>query len=109
MRVEEVLIILCMAAATFFTRFASPLLLDRTGVPGWLIRLLKHVPTAMLTALIAPALLAPQGYLHLGPENHYLLAGAVAAFMAWRGQHPAVTMGSGMAVMLVLRMGGIGG
>jgi len=108
MRAEEVLIILCMAAATFFTRFASPLLLDRTGVPGWLVRLLKHVPTAMLTALIAPALVAPQGYLQLGPENHYLLAGAVAAFMAWRGQHPAVTMGSGMAVMLILRMGGIG-
>ena len=45
MRVEEVLIILCMAAATFFTRFASLLLLDRTGVPAWLVRLLKHVPT----------------------------------------------------------------
>ena len=109
MRTEEVLTILCMAAATFFTRFASPLLLDRTGVPGWLVRLLKHVPTAMLTALIAPSLLAPQGYLQLGLENHYLVAGAVAAFMAWRGQHPAVTMGSGMAVMLVLRMGGIVG
>ncbi len=109
MRAEEVMTILCMAAATFFTRFASPLLLDRTGVPTWLVRLLKHVPTAMLTALIAPALLAPQGYLQLSPDNHYLLAGAVAAFMAWRRQHPAVTMGSGMAVMLILRMGGIGG
>ncbi len=108
MRTEVVLTILCMAVATYFTRFASLLLLDRTGVPRWMAKLLKHVPTAMLTALIAPALLSPQGYLHIGPGNHYLLAGAVAAFMAWRGQHPAVTMGSGMAVMLVLRMGGIG-
>ena len=107
MRLEVVLIILSMAAATYFTRFASPLLLDRTGVPRWMVRLLKHVPTAMLAALIAPALLAPQGYLQIGPGNHYLLAGAVAAFMAWRRQPPAVTMGSGMAVMLLLRMGGL--
>ena len=107
MRLEVVLTILCMAAATYFTRFASPLLLDRTGVPRWMVRLLKHVPTAMLAALIAPALLAPQGYLQIGPGNHYLLAGAVAAFMVWRRQPPAVTMGSGMAVMLLLRMGGL--
>ena len=107
MRLEVVLTILCMAAATYFTRFASPLLLDRTGVPRWMVRLLKHVPPAMLAALIAPALLAPQGYLQIGPGNHYLLAGAVAAFMAWRRQPPAVTMGSGMAVMLLLRMGGL--
>ena len=107
MRLEVVLTILCMAAATYFTRFASPLLLDRTGVPRWMVRKLKHVPTAMLAALIAPALLAPQGYLQIGPGNHYLLAGAVAAFMAWRRQPPAVTMGSGMAVMLLLRMGGL--
>ena len=107
MRLEVVLTILCIAAATYFTRFASPLLLDRTGVPRWMVRLLKHVPTAMLAALIAPALLAPQGYLQIGPGNHYLLAGAVAAFMAWRRQPPAVTMGSGMAVMLLLRMGGL--
>ena len=107
MRLEVVLTILCMAAATYFTRFASPLLLDRTGVPRWMVRLLKHVPTAMLAALIAPALLAPQGYLQIGPGNHYLLAGAVAAFMAWRRQPPAVTMGSGMSVMLLLRMGGL--
>ncbi len=107
MRLEVVLTILCMAAATYFTRFASPLLLDRTGVPRWMVRLLKHVPTAMLAALIAPALLAPQGYLQIGPGNHYLLAGAVAAFMAWRRQPPAVTMGFGMDAMLLIRMGGL--
>lgn len=105
MRSEIVFTILCMAAATYFTRFASPLLLGSTGVPRWLARLLKHVPTAMLTALIAPALLAPQGAVDIGPANHYLLAGLVAAFMAWRRQPPAVTMGSGMAMMLILRWG----
>lgn len=106
MNPEVVLTILCMAAATYFTRFASLLLLDRTGVPCWLTRLLKHVPTAILTALIAPALLAPQGIVEISLANHYLIAGAVAAFMAYHRQHPAVTMGSGMATMLILRMMG---
>lgn len=105
MRVDEGLVILAMAAVTYFTRFASVLLLDRTGIPGWLSRVLKHVPTAMLTALIAPALLAPRGYLQIEPGNHYLIAGFVAAFLAWRRQHPAITMGAGMAAMLILRMG----
>jgi len=108
MRFEIVVTILCMAVATYFTRFASPLLLGRTGVPQGLARLLKHVPTAILTALVVPALLAPQGFVEIGPANHYLIAVAVAAFMAYRRQHPAVTMGSGMAVMLILRMGGFG-
>ncbi len=107
MRSEVVFTILCMALATYFTRVASPLLLGRTGVPRWLEQLLKHVPTAMLTALIAPAILAPQGFVDIGPANHYLIAGTVAAFMAYRRQHPAVTMGSGMAMMFILRMGGM--
>jgi branched-subunit amino acid transport protein len=106
MRSEIVFTILCMAVATYITRFSSSLLLGNTGVPRWLARLLKHVPTAMLTALIVPALLAPQGFLEISPGNHYLIAGTVAAFMAYRRQSPAVTMGSGMAVMLMLRVGG---
>jgi branched-subunit amino acid transport protein len=106
MRAEIVLTILGMTAATYFTRIASPLLLGKTGVPRWLARLLKHVPTAMLTALIAPALLAPQGFVEIGLSNHYLLAGMVAAFLAYRRHHPAVTMGLGMATMLILRLGG---
>lgn len=103
MRSEIVLTILAMAAVTFLTRFASPALLGGTRIPNWFGRLLKHVPTAILTALIAPALLAPHGSIALTLENHYLLAGAVAAFMAYRRQPPVVTMGVGMAVMLALR------
>ena len=108
MRPEIVLTILGMALATYFTRFASPLLLARTGIPAWLGRLLKQVPTAMLTALVAPALLAPQGVVEISLANHYLIAGAVAALMAGRRLHPAVTMSSGMAIMLVLRWGSFG-
>lgn len=104
MRIEFFLNILAMAAATFVTRFASVGLLGGTGVSVWFGRFLKHVPTAMLTALIAPSLFAPRGYIELTFSNHYLLAGMVAALAAYHRQPPIVTMGAGMAMMLVLRV-----
>ena len=103
MRVDIVLTILAMSAATYFTRITSPALLGATGIPKWLEKMLKHVPTAMLTALIAPALVAPKGFLDLSLSNYYLLAGLVAGFLAYRNHPPAITMGIGMAVMLGLR------
>ncbi|MEG6584275.1 AzlD domain-containing protein [Dendrosporobacter sp. 1207_IL3150] len=103
MRTEIMLTIVAMAIATFLTRFTSPALLGNTRLPDWFVRLLKHVPTAMLTALIAPALLAPKGIVEVALTNHYLIAGLVAAYVAYRRQPPIATMGSGMAVMLLLR------
>lgn len=97
------LTILAMAVATFLTRFTSPAVLGNLRLPCWFERMLKHVPTAMLTALIAPALLLPQGTLAFTVNNHYLIAGLVAAFVAYRRQPPIATMSAGIAVMLALR------
>ena len=103
MRIEILLAILVMAGATFFTRFASPALLAGKELPAWAERLLKHVPTAMFTALIVPALVAPQGDIMLTWRNHYLLAGLAAAGVAYAQDRPGVTMAAGMAVMFALR------
>ena len=103
MRIEFVMNILAMAIATYVTRFTSVGLLGGGSLPNWLGRLLKHVPTAMLTALIAPALFAPRGSLEITFANHYLLAGAVAALVAYNRQHPIATMGAGIGTMLALR------
>ncbi|MCC5463851.1 AzlD domain-containing protein [Pelosinus baikalensis] len=102
MRFEILMNILAMAVVTFVTRFASIGLLG--DVPAGLGRFLKHVPTAILTALIAPALFAPKGYIALTFSNHYLLAGIVTALVAYNRQPPIVTMGAGMTMILVLRM-----
>lgn len=103
MRIEIMFTILVMAVATFATRFASQALLGSKGVNPQFSRFLKHVPTAMLTALIAPAIFAPQGVIAVTSDNPYLIAGAVAAFLAYRRQPPIVTMGGGMVVMLAIR------
>ena len=107
MRTEIVLIIMGMAAVTFFTRFASAVLFRQTGVPVWFERWMKHVPTGILTALIIPALLLPKGYLDVSIHNHYLLAGLVATVAACFFRNAIVTMSLGLVAMLSLRFLGV--
>jgi branched-subunit amino acid transport protein len=104
MRNDILLLILGMAVVTFLTRFGAQLAFRGTGIPAWLERWLRHVPTGILTALIVPSLLLPQGRLDLTWHNPYLLAGLVAALAAWRIGSVPVTMGVGMAAILLLRL-----
>lgn len=107
MRLEIIITIIIMALVTFLTRFAAPAMMNNIRISPWTGRVLSHMPTAILAALIAPAIIAPQGYIAFTTGNHYLWAGLVAAFLAYRRQPPVVTMGAGMAVMLLLRSVGV--
>ena len=107
MRTEIFLIIMGMATVTFFTRFAPAVLFRQTGVPVWFERWMKHVPTGILTALIIPALLLPQGYLDVSIHNHYLLAGLVAITATYIFDNALVTMSLGLVAMLSLRYLGL--
>ena len=106
-RSEIFLIILGMAAVTFLTRFGAPVLFRYTGIPLWLERWLKHIPTAILTALIVPSLLLPRGHLDLSVHNHYLLAGIVAAVVAYKSRNVIITIGLGIITMFTLRWFGL--
>lgn len=50
-------IILGMAAGTFLIRFAFLGLVGDRPLPGWLLRLLRYTPVAVLPAVVAPMLL----------------------------------------------------
>ncbi|HWR43007.1 AzlD domain-containing protein [Sporomusa sp.] len=107
MRFEMMLIIVGMAAVTFFTRFGAVALLKKTGLPTWFERWLKHLPTAVLTALIVPSLILPQGRVDFSLNNHYLLAGILAAVVAYTFRNAILTMGLGLMAILSLRWLGI--
>jgi len=103
MRIEIMMIILGMGAVTFFTRFGSLAIFRQTGMhPSW-ERWLKHVPTGILTALIVPTLLLPEGKVDLSLNNHYLIAGIIAALVAYQSRNAILTMSLGMAAMFILR------
>lgn len=100
MRNEMLFIILGMAAVTYLTRFSFIFLFRYIKEPGKLDRWIKHVPTSVLTVMIVPALILPEGHIDLSLDNRYLFAGIVSALVAWKTRNIFITMFSGMAVIL---------
>lgn len=88
---------------TFGTRLSFIFLLDRLTPPPWLYRGLRFVPVAVLTAIIIPELLLHSGSLDFSITNHRLLAGLLAALVAWRTRSALLTILIGMAALLVLQ------
>jgi branched-subunit amino acid transport protein len=97
------ILIIGMAAVTFLTRFGAQLLFRHMGKPDKVDRWLKHVPTGILTALIIPPILMPKGQMDISLHNNYLLAGILAAFIAYRFRNTVVTMIVGLTTVVILR------
>jgi branched-subunit amino acid transport protein len=97
------LIFLGMALATYFTRYAMIAALGRE-VPPLLQHWLRHVPVAVLAALVAPAAFAPHDRLEIGLPAWAVLAGAV---VAWRTRSVLWTIVGGLVMFWVLRALGL--
>jgi branched-subunit amino acid transport protein len=91
-----------MGIVTYAIRLSLILLIGRVRVPPLLSRALRFVPPAVLAALILPELLLPGGALDLSPTNPRLLAGLLAALVAWRSRSPLLAIGAGMLVLWAL-------
>jgi branched-subunit amino acid transport protein len=89
---------------TFFTRWSFIALLDKLNAPAWLARALRFVPVAVLPAIIVPDLVLRGGALALTLGNERLIAGLIAITVAWRTKNTLLTIGVGMAALLVLRV-----
>lgn len=66
-------------------------------------RALRFVPPAVLSAIIFPELLRPAGVLDISLDNLRLLAGIIAALVAWRTKNALLTIGAGMAALWILQ------
>ncbi|MBP6015512.1 MAG: AzlD domain-containing protein [Candidatus Promineofilum sp.] len=97
------LAILGMGVITFLIRLSPFLLPERVMLPPWLLRALRYVPAAVLSAIILPELLLPAGTLDLSLGNERLLAGLVAAVVAWRTRNVFVIVALGMIVLWLLQ------
>jgi branched-subunit amino acid transport protein len=90
---------------TFLIRFSFVGLLGRWEPPRWVQRSLRFVPPAVLSAIVFPELLLREG--HLAPLNPRLLAGVLAALVAWRTRSAVAAIAVGMgALLLVQALGG---
>jgi branched-subunit amino acid transport protein len=96
------------AAVTFALRLSFIVLLGRIEVPPFLERALRYVPAAVLTAVVIPLLFYQEGALDVSLGNERLLAGLLAALIAWRTRNVLLTLGGGMAMLWTLQAVGIG-
>lgn len=88
------LTIIGMGLITYALRLPMILLLGRLEIPPLMRRALRFVPPAVLSAIILPELLLG-GWMRL-------VAGAVAALIAWRTKNVLATLAGGLVTLWIL-------
>jgi branched-subunit amino acid transport protein len=97
------LLLLAMGAVTFLIRLSAIGLLGGAEIPPLVRRALRFVPPAVLSAIIFPELLVRDGALRLGLGNARLIAGVIAAAVAWRTRNVLLTIAVGMGALWILQ------
>jgi len=100
---SEVALIIGMFVITFGIRFIMFALAGKMTFPNWLEMALKFVPPAVLTAIIVPSVVMPQGVIDFSLYNNYLVAAIVAVIIALVTKNLLKTIGLGMIFFLVLK------
>jgi branched-subunit amino acid transport protein len=93
------LTIIAVGIVTVVLRVSFILLLGHIDMPGALLRMLRYVPPAVLSALIVPELVVQQERIVVGWQNPRLIAGVIAALIAWRTKNVLLTIAVGMIVL----------
>ena len=96
------LIIVGMGIVTYAIRLSLIVLLGRLDVPPLVQRALRFVPPAVLSAIILPEVLRPGGALDISFGNDRLIAGVLAAVVAWRTRNVFLSIAVGMIALWIL-------
>jgi branched-subunit amino acid transport protein len=90
-----------MAVVTFSIRYVLLPFSGRIRLSPGVQRALGYVPPAVLTAIIVPMSLMPDGHaLELSLTNPYLVGALATAIIGWVGKNLLVTIVGGMGVFL---------
>ncbi len=94
--------VIVIGVITLLTRASFIVLAERLTLPQPVQRALQFTPIAALTAILIPEVVAPSGSFNLTLAAPRLLAGAVAAVIAWRTRNIMLTIIVGMALLWLL-------
>jgi branched-subunit amino acid transport protein len=100
---KEIILILGMALVTFGVRYPVLAVVGRIDLPQPVLRALKYVPVAVLTAITTTAVLIPQDEIWISYANAYLVGAIAAVLIAWRTRNLLLTIVLGMAIFLLWR------
>jgi branched-subunit amino acid transport protein len=89
---------------TFTIRLSFIYLVDKFTMPDWFRRALRFVPAAVLSAIILPELVSPNGAVDFSLRNAQLLAGVVAILVAWRTKNMLMTIAVGMLALFGIQL-----
>ena len=99
---ETVYLIAGMFLVTFSIRYGLLPLSGRIRFTPGIQRALNYVPPAVLTAIIVPAALMPDGHtLQLTPANPYLVGAIGTTLIGWLGKNLLITIIGGMAAFVI--------
>ena len=97
-------LIFVVGAINFAARLSFIALFARREMSPLLARALRHVPAAMLTAIVVPAIVfAAPGELRLDIGNVKLIAALIAGVVAWRWRNTMLTIAVGMVSLWLLQ------
>ncbi len=97
------IVIIGMGLITFAIRITPIILLERFDLSDTVRQGLRFVPAAVLSAIIFPELLMPGGTFDISLTNVRLLAGLLAALVAWRTKNVLYTIAVGLVVLWLLQ------
>ncbi len=97
------LIILGGMVVTYFTRLSFTVLIPPDRISPTFARGLVYIPPAVLAAIVLPELALVEEKITISPTNCQLVAGVLAALVAWRFKNTWLTIASGMLALWLLR------
>ncbi len=103
------LTLLAMGAVTFLPRLLPLLLLTRRkssggAMPPLVESWLRHVPVAVLAAMLLPSIVVPDGQVHLASKNLYLWAAVPTLLIAWKTRSLVASVLAGMVTVAIGRL-----
>jgi branched-subunit amino acid transport protein len=98
-----------MGVVTYLPRLLPLLLLtwngrSSSGLSPWVEAWLRHVPAAVLAAMLLPSLFCADGQLSLHLDNLYLWAAIPTLVIAWKTRSLFGAVIAGMAIVAVGRL-----
>ena len=102
MTMSDVWVAIVLAAAGTYAMRASFLVAAHrmSELPPWADRILRQIPPAALAAIVAPALLRPEGVVDVFQPR--LLGGVLAGLVAWKTRSVTLTLVLGMVGIVAL-------
>ncbi|MFY9174649.1 MAG: AzlD domain-containing protein [Peptococcia bacterium] len=96
------LIILGMMAVTALPRILPLLILSKITIPPLILRWLRFIPVAVLSALLAPEIFHPSGSWNFSPLNPYLLSALACFIVVFKTKNIFMTIFTGMIGIVFL-------